>query len=170
MISEEKKKMKAKRVAFISISVALAMVLSFLESLIPPLAAVPGIKPGLANSVTLFLLYRLGAPVAILVSLVRVFLSSLLFGSVVSLWYSLAGACLSFAVMLLLKKTDKFSTVGVSVAGAVMHNAAQITVAALLMETAEIISYLPVLTVTGVITGIIVGVIAGLVSARIKKI
>jgi heptaprenyl diphosphate synthase len=161
---------KTDKIAVSAMMIALAMVLSFLETLIPPLVAVPGIKPGIANAVTVFILYKMKPPYAALVSSLRVCLSSLLFGSVVSFWYSAAGAILSFFVMLLLQRSKLFSVVGVSVSGAVMHNAAQIGVAALVMGTSEIVSYLPVLVISGVISGICVGVIAGVVMKRIKKI
>ncbi len=154
--------------ALISISVSLAMVLSFTESLLPPLAAVPGIKIGLANIVTVFLLYTLGERYALGVSIVRVFLSALLFGSVMTLAYSLAGALLSFTAMCLLKRCMLFSSVGVSVVGGVMHNIAQIAVACLVMETGGLLYYLPVLLISGVLSGIGVGIIAGLVTSRLS--
>ena len=162
--------MNVKKLTTLSLSVALAMLLSFVESQIPPLAAVPGVKMGLSNIVTVFLLYTLGVKSAALVSFVRVCLASLLFGSAVSLLYSLSGAVLSFLVMLLLKKIGRFSTVGVSVAGGVFHNAGQIIAAALIMETALIASYLPVLIVSGTIAGVCVGVLAGMLTARLKDV
>ena len=162
--------MNVKNLTTLSLSVALAMLLSFVESQIPPLAAVPGVKMGLSNIVTVFLLYTLGVKSAALVSFVRVCLASLLFGSAVSLLYSLSGAVLSFLVMLLLKKIGRFSTVGVSVAGGVFHNAGQIIAAALIMETALIASYLPVLIVSGTIAGVCVGVLAGMLTARLKDV
>jgi heptaprenyl diphosphate synthase len=104
------------------------------------------------------------------VSLLRVVLSSLLFGSFVSLLYSLSGAVLSFVLMLLFKKIGCFSIVGVSVIGGVMHNAGQIICAAIVMGTAEIAGYLPVLVITGTLSGIAVGAAAGVVTKRIEKI
>lgn len=144
------------------------MVLSFLESLIPPLVAVPGVKVGIANTVSLFVLCSLGAPSALLVSLVRVSLSSLLFGSFVSFIYSLFGALLSLAVMTLFKKLGVFSMVGISVIGGVFHNIGQITAAILVMKSAAIIVYLPPLLISGVVAGVIVGILSGLVLQKIK--
>ena len=162
--------MNVKRLTTLSLSVALAMILSFLESQIPPLAAVPGVKIGLSNIVTVFLLYTLGPLPAAGVSLVRVILSSLLFSSPVSLIYSLSGALLSFLCMLLAKKLEIFGTVGVSVIGGVMHNAGQIIAAAFVLGTSEIVYYLPVLAISGVVAGIAVGTLAGLLTKRLEKI
>ena len=166
--------MNVKKLTLLAMSVALSMILSFVESQIPPLAAVPGIKIGLANIVTVFLIYTLGSKEAACVSLIRVALSSLLFGTALTFMYSLAGAVLSFLFMIIFKKIGIFSTVGVSVIGGVMHNAAQIAVACIVMETAALSLYLPPLIVSGVVAGVAVGVIAGIVSTRlsdkIKKI
>ncbi len=162
------KKINTRTLTVVALSVALAMVLSFVESLIPPLAAVPGVKLGLANTVTVFLLYTLGAKCAGGVSLIRICLSSLLFGSVLSLAYSLAGGILSFAAMLLLRRIGFFSSVGVSVVGGVMHNVGQIIVATLVMETAALALYLPVLIISGTAAGIAVGIISGILTERLK--
>ena len=118
-----------KNVARYALLVALAMVLSWLESLVPVSAAVPGMKLGLTNLVVIFALYRLSERDAAAISLVRVVLVSLTFGNAYSFAYSLAGAVLSFAVMAVLKRTGRFSIVGVSVAGGVCHNIGQILVA-----------------------------------------
>ncbi len=160
--------MNVKKLTALSVSVALAMILSFIESQIPPLVAVPGVKIGLSNIVTVFLLYTYGAREAGGVSLVRVVLSSLLFGQAVSLIYSLSGAALSFAVMLAAKRLGFFSAVGVSVLGGVFHNVGQIIAACLLMENAAISVYLPPLVVSGVLAGIAVGVLAGILTLKLK--
>ena len=149
---------------------ALALILSYLELLIPPIyAAVPGIKMGLANIVIVFVLYRASASEAATVSLVRVLLVTMLFGNAMALAYSLAGAVLSFAVMLILKKLDLLSFVGVSVAGAVFHNVGQIIMAMLLLGTAELGYYLIVLTVTGTLSGILVGIAGGIAINRVPR-
>lgn len=110
-----------------------------------------------------------GAKTAIAVSLVRVLLVSLLFGNFLGLAYSLAGAVLSLAVMILLKKTDLFSTLGVSVVGGIAHNAGQITVACILMSTSEISYYMPVLIITGTVAGIVVGIASHLLIKKTEK-
>ena len=136
--------MKAKRVTVMAMCIALAMILSYVESQIPS-PGIPGVKLGLANLVVIFALYRLGWKEAVGISLVRVVLVSLLFGSVASLFYSLAGAVLSLAGMGLLKRSGKFTEIVVSVAGGVLHNIGQIAMACILLETDVLRYYLPFL-------------------------
>ena len=162
--------MKTKKVAMLGLTIALAMIMSYIEALVPLSFAVPGIKMGLANIVIIFLLYRFGMKEAILVSIIRVILVSLLFSNVMAMWYSLAGAVLSLSVMWVLKKIDKFSVIGVSVAGGIMHNVGQIIMAVILLGTEQIALYLPVLIITGTATGVIIGIVSGLVINRFKSI
>ena len=135
--------MNSRKVARYALLIALAMVLSWLESLVPITAAVPGMKLGLTNLVVLFALYRMNVMDAAAVSLIRVLLVSFTFGNAYAFAYSFAGAVLSLLVMLALKKAGKFSTIGVSIAGGVGHNLGQIIVAALVLETEKIFFYLP---------------------------
>ena len=146
------------------------MILSFVESLIPPLVAVPGVKIGLANIVTVFLLYTLGARAAGAVSLVRVLLSALLFGNVQSLIFALSGAVLSFVVMLIAKRLLPFGKVGVSVLGAVAHNAGQVAAAVIVMETAALAYYFIPLVISGTIAGVFVGILAAIITTRLEKV
>lgn len=159
---------KNKRLALLSMCACLAMLLSFVESRIPPLTAIPGIKMGLANIAVMFTLYKMGTKEAAIVSAIRIVLLALLFGSFVSFLYSLAGAILSFTVMLLLRKIKLFSTLGVSVAGGVCHNIGQITMACILLETNVIVYYLPFLLLSGTVTGIMIGAASALLIKRIK--
>lgn len=159
---------KTKRLATVSVLVAVALVLSFVESRIPALVAIPGIKVGLANIAVIFALYKLGIPYAVAISALRILLVSLLFGSAVSLLYSLSGALLSFCVMLLMKYLTPASTVAVSVAGGVCHNIGQILVACFIMETNIIVYYLPFLLLSGTLAGIAVGVCSAILIKRIK--
>ena len=160
--------MSTKKLTTLAITVTLAMALSFLESQIPPLVAIPGVKLGLANVAVIFALYRFGAREAIAVSALRVFLVGLLFGSFVSTLYSIAGAVLSFFVMVLLRRFKIFSEVGVSVAGGVSHNVGQIAVACVLLETNVILYYLPFLLLSGTVAGIGVGVLSALLVRKLK--
>ena len=148
--------------------IALAMVLSWLESLVPLSLAVPGVKLGLANLVVIFALYRLGPRQAAVISLVRVLLVTFTFGNAFSFAYSLAGAALSFVVMLLLQKTGKFSMLGVSIAWGVFHNIGQILVAMAVLGTAELMWYLPALLIAGIVAGVCIGAVGALITARIK--
>lgn len=154
----------------LGLTIALAMIMSYIEVLVPLSFAVPGIKMGLANIVIIFVLYKFGIKDAALVSLIRVILVSLLFSNVMAMWYSLAGAVLSLSVMWVLKKIDKFSVIGVSVAGGVMHNVGQIIMAIILLGAEQIALYLPVLIITGTVTGIVIGIVSGLVINRFKNI
>ncbi len=159
---------KTRKNAFFGLTAALALLLSYVEFLLPPLfVAVPGIKIGLPNVVILYVLYTADLRSAALVSFVRLGLSTLLFGNAMTLAYSTAGALLSLALMGILKRTDLFSPVGVSVAGGVMHNLGQILVAMLLLETPQIAFYLLVLTVTGTLSGIAVGIGGAILIKRI---
>ena len=154
----------------LGLTIALAMIMSYIEALVPLSFAVPGIKMGLANIVIIFVLYKIGTKEAILVSLIRVILVSLLFSNVMAMAYSIAGAVLSLSVMWLLKKTDRFSFVGVSIAGGIMHNVGQIIMAVILLGTEQIALYLPVLIITGTVTGVVIGIVSGLVINRFKNI
>lgn len=160
-------KIKPKSIALLGICAALAMVLSYVESFIPVSFAVPGIKLGLANIAVIFALYKLGAKEAVLVSLVRIVWIAILFGNVLTLAYSIAGAALSLTLMILLKRADRFSVVGVSVVGGIMHNTGQILVAMLIMETAQIVYYLPVLCISGIAAGVAVGAVSALLVKRV---
>lgn len=158
--------MKTKKITFYSLMLSLALVLSYLESLVPLSFAVPGIKMGLPNIVIVFVLYKKGFVPAVCISIVRVLLVSILFGNVMSMFYSMAGAVLSMAVMGLLKKSSKFSCVGVSVAGALGHNAGQIAMAALLLKTTGLVYYFPVLCAAGVVAGVCIGILGGMLVKR----
>ena len=160
--------MKTKKIAVLALAIALAMILSFVESQIPAFVAIPGVKIGLANIAVVFVLYKLGWKEAVLISLVRVFMVSVLFGTAVSLFYSVAGAVLSLTGMVLLKKTGLFSTVAVSVTGGVLHNVGQILMACLLLETNVIVYYLPFLILSGVIAGVVIGVGSAIMVNRVQ--
>jgi heptaprenyl diphosphate synthase len=145
---------------------ALAMIFSFVESRLPTFIPIPGVKLGLCNIVVIFTLWRLGAPSAIAVSLPRVLLSSILFGNAAAFLYSLAGAILSLAGMILLKKTHLFSPVGISVTGGVLHNIGQLLMAWLVLGTAGVMYYLPVLLIAGTVAGTLIGLVAAYLTER----
>ena len=160
--------MKTKKLTVMAMTTAVAMILSFVESQIPAFVAVPGVKIGLANIAVVFALYRLGWKEAVAISLVRVVLVSMLFGSIASLFYSLAGAVLSLTGMGLLKKTEKFTEIMISVTGGILHNIGQIGMACLILETAALRYYLPFLLISGIIAGIVVGILSAVLVQRIK--
>lgn len=157
----------SKRAAWIGMLTAVAMLCSYIETLIPISFGIPGIKLGLANLAVLFTLYAMGAREALLVSALRIVLTGFLFGNLFSILYSLAGGLLSFLVMWLLKRTKKLSTVSVSVAGGMSHNIGQLLVAALLVENYHILYYLPALLIAGLVTGLLIGILAQELLARL---
>ena len=159
---------KTKQLVLLAMLTAVAMILSYVESLLPSVG-IPGVKMGLANIAVIFALFRFGWKEAAALSLVRVVLVSLLFGSVGAMLYSLAGAVLSLAVMALLRRIDRFSTVGISVAGGVAHNAGQILMAMLILQTKQLLGYLPVLAVSGIAGGVLTGLAAALLIRRIPE-
>ena len=160
--------MKTKKVTVMGLSVAVAMILSFVESQIPAFVAIPGVKMGLANIAVVFALYKLGWKEAAVISLIRVFLVSLLFGTGATLFYSVAGAVLSLLGMILLKATGLFSTVAVSVTGGVLHNVGQIAMACYLLGTTKLSYYLPFLMLSGILAGIVIGIVAAILVKRIN--
>jgi heptaprenyl diphosphate synthase len=163
-----KRQKKTRKIAFLGLFTALAMLLSYVEAISPVLiTAVPGIKMGLPNVVVIFVLYRFGAWEAALVSAVRVIVVSMLFGNPMTFIYSIAGAMLSLAVMMILKKMNFLSCVGVSVAGGIFHNVGQILVAMALLGTSAVAYYLVALAISGIISGILIGLCGALM---IKKL
>ena len=160
-------KQQTRKLTLLSVLTAAALILSYAESVLPPLfPSVPGIKVGLPNIVIIFVLDRMDVRSAISVSLVRICIAALLFGSPLSFVYSLAGAFLSLTVMALLKKLNILSTVGVSVAGGILHNMGQILAAMLLLQTVQIGYYFLILAMTGTISGLFIGLCGAFMIAR----
>lgn len=149
-----------RKIAYGAMLVALAMIFSYVESLIPISIGIPGIKLGIANLVTVMGIYFLRPADVLVVVLMRILLVGFMFGNGVSIIYSLAGGILSFLMMLLIKKLNKFSTISVSVVGGIAHNAGQIAVAAIVLKSAAVVYYLPVLIAAGTITGLLIGIVA----------
>lgn len=158
------------RAAYFGVFTALALILSYIETLIPIHFGIPGAKLGLANLIIVIVLYRTGWRDALLLSVVRIVLSGFIFGNLFAVVYSLAGGILSLAVMALLKKSGAFSVVGVSLAGGVCHNLGQLTVAMIVVETYQVGYYFPMLLIAGMATGTVIGIAAGEVLRRIQNI
>jgi len=147
--------------------IALAMVMSYVEVLIPFDLGVPGVKLGLANLVTMVALYSLGERPALAVSLLRIVLTGFTFGNLSSMLYSLAGGLVSFCAMVLAKRSGGFGRTGVSITGGVFHNIGQLFVASLVVETFAVFWYFPVLLLAGALTGTLIGLLAGEVLRRL---
>ena len=158
------------RVAYFGVFTALALIFSYVETLIPINFGIPGVKLGLANLVIVIALYKMKLTEVYLLSVVRVLLSGFIFVNYFSIIYSLAGGLLSLTVMALLKKSKGFSVMGISVAGGVFHNVGQLIVAMLVVETFSVGYYFPVLLVAGLITGLVIGIVSAEMLKRIKNI
>ena len=149
--------------------IALAMIFSYVETMIPINFGIPGVKLGLANLVIVAAIYLFGGKQAFLISIVRIFLSGFMFGNLASIMYSLAGGLLSLAVMILLKKTDKLSILAVSVMGGICHNIGQLIVAMLVVENLKLIFYVPVLLISGFLTGLLIGIVCRVILPAVKR-
>lgn len=162
--------MKTKKIAYLGLLIALAFVFSYIEFLIPVNIGVPGAKLGLANLVVIVALYTLGERDAFLLSVVRIVLVGFTFANMASMIYSLAGGILSYVAMVIAKRTKLLSMTGVSVLGGVFHNVGQIIVAILVLETASLVYYLPVLLIAGITSGVIIGILGAMVTKRMAGI
>ena len=161
---------KGARLASFGVFVALALIFSYIETLIPFQIGIPGVKLGLANLVIVIALYRMPVGEVYLLSGVRVVLTGFLFGNLMSILYSLAGGILSLTVMWGMKRIRSVSILGVSIAGGVFHNIGQLLAAALMVETYGVFSYLPVLLFSGLLTGFVIGLAAGEMLKRIRSL
>lgn len=161
---------KGARLASFGVFVALALIFSYIETLIPFRIGIPGVKLGLANLVIVIALYRMPVGEVYLLSVVRVVLTGFLFGNLMSILYSLAGGILSLTVMWGMKRIRSVSILGVSIAGGVFHNVGQLLAAALMVETYGVFSYLPVLLISGLLTGFVIGLAAGEMLKRIRSL
>ena len=155
---------KAQKIALSGLLTSLMLVFGFIERQFPLPVPVPGIKLGLANSVLLYALYMLGIRQSIVLMLLKALMSWLIYMNLSAMLYSFAGGVLSLTAMILISRVKGVSVIGVSALGAVFFNVGQILMAAWILGTPQlIVTYLPVLMVSGVLTGILTGVIARLV-------
>lgn len=164
------KKSSAAWTAQYGMLIALAFILSFVETLIPIQLGIPGVKLGLANLVTIVGLYTVGIRGTVMVSLTRIVLVGFTFGNMFSMIYGLAGGALSLLVMVLLKKKNWFSQIGISIGGGIAHNVGQICIAAVVVQTGGVFYYLAVLLVAGTVAGTLIGLLGGIITERIKTL
>jgi heptaprenyl diphosphate synthase len=160
MEPEKSDPVNTRRLAMASVLVGLALIFSYVEAVIPIPVGIPGVKLGIANLVVLIALYKLDIRYAFGINLVRICVNGLLFTGISGALYSLAGGLFSLLIMVILKKTDLFSVVGVSMAGGVAHNIGQLFIAGLIISDMRIFIYLPVLMFSGIISGIVIGIVA----------
>lgn len=168
MTASPRSRLGAQFVARVALMAALALIFSYVEAIIPYSPGVPGIKLGIANIVTVIALYKFGTKEAVAVSIIRIVIAGLLFNGLFGMLYSLAGAAISLIGMVLLKKTDLFSVVGVSMAAGVLHNLGQLLMASALISDLRIFFYFPVLLFSGIAAGIVVGIISASILKSLK--
>ncbi len=157
-----------RKTAYLGMFLALALICSYVESLIPFYFGIPGVKLGLTNIVVVVMLYEIGAKEAFCISMLRILLAGFLFGNPFSILYSLSGGLLSFFVMLALKHTKKFQIVTISVMGGIFHNIGQLCAASVVVENYNLFYYAPMLLIAGFITGFLIGILAVEMTARLK--
>ena len=158
------------KVAYFGVFTALALIFSYVETLIPIHLGIPGVKLGLANLVIVMALYKMNVKETYALSVTRVLLAGFIFGNMFSILYSMAGGLLSLTMMVVFKKTEKFSVIGISLVGGVFHNIGQLIVAGLVIENISVIYYMPVLLISGMVTGVLIGVISNEMIKRLRKI
>ena len=158
------------RVAYFGVFTALALIFSYVETLIPFQIGIPGVKLGLANLIIVIALYKMNLKETYMLSVTRVVLSGFIFANMFSIIYSLAGGLLSLTVMALLKKKGEFSIMGISIAGGVFHNIGQLIVAMLVVETFSVAYYVPVLLISGLVTGMVIGLVSGEMLKRLVNL
>ena len=160
---------RTERAALYGLLTALAMVLGFVESLIPIPFPVPGIRLGLANLVTVAGLYLVGIRGTAAVTVLRIVLTGLSFGNPYSMAYGLSGSLLSLLVRGAAKKRQWFSPVGISILGGIAHNVGQVSFAAFIVRTAGVFYYLPALLAAGCAAGAVIGIVGGILAERISQ-
>lgn len=158
------------KTAYMGLFLAFALILSYIETLIPFAPGIPGIKLGLANMAVILCLYLFGFKYAFLLTTVKAILAGLMFGNMFMIVYSLAGAWFSLLLMAALKRYDVFHMPIVSACGGIMHNMGQLLVAFFAVETYAVIYYMPILVAAGLLTGTVIGMAASLVLPYIQKI
>lgn len=163
---------KTKQMVLLSMMTAIAIILHYIESLFPLPVAIPGIKLGLSNVVSLVALYLFGPGSAILIMILRVLMTSFLYSGLSGAVFSLSGGFLAVSAMILIWKLRNkgFSIVGASIAGGIFHNAGQLVAASFVLGTSAVFSYLPFLIVSGIVTGIATGILSNMIIPRLEKI
>lgn len=159
----------SRKVAFYGIFAALAILMGYVEAILPSPVPIQGVKLGLANVIILIAMYFMGGKAALGINIIRVTISALLFNGFSGFLYSMAGAGASFIIMILAKKIKSSSIIGVSVLGGITHNIAQIGVAAAVLNTPGLMYYIPVLLISGTVMGVITGMVAKYCLIHIDK-
>ena len=161
----------ARRIALSGLLTSLMLVFGLIERQFPLPIAVPGVKLGLANSVLLYSLYMLGIRQSVVLMLLKALLSWLIYMNLSAMLYSLSGGVLSLIAMILVMRISGVSVIGVSALGAVFFNVGQILAAMLVLNTPQLLlTYLPVLMISGVVTGVLTGMVAQMVMKHLRHL
>lgn len=161
--------MNVKRITQLSLLTTIALIIFIVELRIPNLVMIPGVKLGLANIVTVYAVYHYTAKETMMIVISRILLGSIFGGNISAIFYSLGGAMLCLAGMLLLRHMIDEKYIWIcSILGAVLHNIGQIAVAALMMKTTAVISYLLFLLISGCISGAFTGIIAQILIGKVR--
>lgn len=159
---------RTKKIAYLGTFLVLSLVFSYVESQIPLFISIPGVKLGIANTVTVIILYMFGLKEALTVGVLRVIISGLLFSNLFSIIYGISGCVLSILSMFMLKKINMFSMCGVSFGGAVMHNIGQLIVATCVIGQCSVFYYAPALILFGGIFGVLTGMLCTVIYKRLE--
>ena len=165
-----KRHFDVKNLTICGLLLALSLIFSYIEVMIPLVPTIPGIKIGLANGLILIVLFAFGIREALMIQISRILLCALLFGSLISLAYSLCGGLVSLIFMYLLYKTKLFKGAAIGITGGVIHNVVQIIVAYFFIKNGAIFSYLPILIISGIIFGGITGSLSQALYPRVDSI
>ncbi len=162
--------MKTKRITELSLLISAALIVFIIEMKLPNLSPVQGVKLGLANIFTVYAVYRFSGKEVLLMVLVRVFLGAVLSSNFSALIYSMSGALLCLAGMLLLKRIIPENYLWLcSIFGAIFHNIGQVVAAVAVMKTIAVITYLPIFIITSCVAGLFTGLSAQFILKRINR-
>ena len=161
---------RVRQTVLMGLMFALAMVLSYVESMITVPGLPPGVKLGLANIVTVFALYQLGAGAALAILLTRCLLGGLFAGNVSAMLFSLLGGVTAMLVMIALRRCRRLSVYGVSVGGAAAHNIGQMAAACITLGSTMVLGYLPFLLAVSLVTGTLTGFVTALLMRATQHI
>lgn len=167
--NRSKRTNRTKRLAISAMFAALALIFSYVEAIIPFSVGIPGVKLGIANLVVIIALYEMNFRYAFTINIIRILVAGLLFNGLFGAVYSLSGGILSLVIMWILKKTDWFSMIGISMAGGVAHNIGQLLIAAAVVSNLRMFLYFPILMFSGIVSGIAIGVVACVIDEKLPK-
>ncbi len=170
MHNTSKKYNGSKTIAIVALLSSLALIFSYIEFLIPSFSSIPGAKLGLSNLVIVIAFYLINPTYAFAINIIRIIVAGLLFNGIIGMTYGIIGGILSFGIMILLKKINRFSIIGISMSGGVFHNLGQLFAASILLNSFNVFYYLPVLMISGMISGTIIGILAHITLGRINPL